>query len=136
MVYMSSDFSMLWMVTRQRLHYWIIMLLCKVWKLSFQCSLPTLTDPTTGANLTSHMAIEQAKLEYYLTVLKFSLLLLSVFLELLGIFCFVLFFTVKKIWKSLWTQLPKFFIISQSSNICSEKYPHHNNQLIFSSHES
>ena len=72
------------------------MLLCKVWKLSFQCPLPALTDPTTGANLTSHIAIEQAKLEYYLTVLKFSLLLLSVFLELLGIFLFCFIFHSKE----------------------------------------
>lgn len=79
----------------------MITLLCKVWKLNFLCPLPTLTDPRAGANLTSHITIEQAKPEYYLTVVKFSLLLLSVFLELLWTFHFVLFFTVKEIWRSL-----------------------------------
>lgn len=79
------------MVTCQRLHYWLIMLLCDVWKLSFQCPLPALTDPTTGANLTSHITIEQVKAECYLTVLTFVLLLLSLFLLFLGIFLFVCF---------------------------------------------
>ena len=65
------------------------MLLCKVWKLNFLCPLPTLTDPMTDANLTSRIRIEQAKPEYYLTAVKFSLLLLSVILELLRTFCFI-----------------------------------------------
>lgn len=33
------------MVTCQRLHYWTIILLCKVCGLSIQCPLPALTDP-------------------------------------------------------------------------------------------
>lgn len=74
------------MVTRQRLHYWLIMQLCKVCELGSQRPLPTYTDPRTGANLTSHITIEQAKPEYNLTVLNFSLLLQSAFLSLLRFF--------------------------------------------------
>lgn len=85
------------MVTCLRLHlYWTIMILCKVHKLSFQHPLPTLTDPGTGANLTSHITIEQVKPVYYLTVLKFPVPFLSVFLPLLGIF----FSRVKEIQES------------------------------------
>lgn len=76
------------MVTCQRLLYWKMTILCKACKLSFQFPLLTLTDPGTGANLTSHITTEQAKPVYYLAVLKFSLPSLSAFLPLLGIFFF------------------------------------------------
>lgn len=134
-VFMSSGFSILWNGDMSKVVLLDDNAALKVYKLSFQRPLPTLTDPTTGANLTSHITIEQAEPEYYLTVLKFSLLLLSAFLSLLRVFLCIIFSEGRKfgeVYKLKFQNL----IISQSSNIGSEKYSPHNNQLIFSSQEN
>lgn len=79
------------MVTCHWLHYWIIILLCKACKLGSQCLLPTLTGPRTVANLTSHITIEQTESEYYLSVFKFSHVLLSASYHFFGLFvCFTI----------------------------------------------
>lgn len=90
-VFISSDLSMQWNGDTSKIALLVDNALCKVCKLSFHSPLPALTDTRIGANLTSHITIGQTMPEDYLTVLKFSFLLASAFLSLLGIFFFKLF---------------------------------------------